>query len=1069
MIKAGEVEIQVSIPLSQVTRALDRMERNTRKFDRAATRSFRRVSAEARVMTAAMRGLNQQLRLMGTLLLAGGAGVGSVRLLADFAQTMSTVRAITGSTAQEFSTLEREARRLGQSTRFTATQAAEGMLYLARAGFDVNEVMASIGPTLRLAQAGALDLGRAADLSSNILQAYELDVTELGRVIDVLAAAANSSNTSVEQLGEAMKYAAPVAQGFGISIEETAAAISVLSNRGIQATMAGTGLRNILGRIASGGAQFEQQLHRYGLTLEDVNVEALGLTEVMTRMERAGIGANEAFELFNLRGGNIISILSRSGPELQRFTAAYERAGGTAERVARIMDDNLNGALLQTLSATQGLILAFGNLGANGVLMGGLQGVAAALRDVTSLLEGNGSAAAETEIILKGLAVTAGVLMVQRLGALVIATVASSRTWAAWRLSVILAGQAGAAQIVMLHGLRAAMNLLLGPVGIALTAIALLTTAWVNQSRSVQEIAARIEALQSKISDLNRQIQEDEAQLAALVEATTAAIEEQGDAARDTATLEIDQIRQRIAANEELKHSYETLMRAQLADADVALRRQRERLVDTFGGNVASLSERVGVQGMPADISREELEGRVMRWIAAQRDLAFAAQDAGQELTSQQRRVLELWAAYQDARMTVDGLREGVAALNEEFDSNGNGNGDGDNGLGDRTVEYNQMVQSLENAVATLSRARGIERDIVQNLIAAGLEPGDTGEQAQVIIRLTEQLRHLQTLDGVTEAITSRQTEYNETLAALNELLSTGTINASQFSIALNQLGLAQDLRALDESLTGTEFSQEAQIQNIRDQHAERLQVLREALEEELITEEGYAARKEALYRDTADRIQRIEAERFRTQLQDGQNAFGALTDLARTYAGEQSGIFKALFAAQQAFALAIAIINLHQAISEANKLPWPANIPAIAFAAAQGGAAIAGIAAATVQGFAQGGYTGSGGTGEVAGVVHGQEFVVNANATRKNLPALEAMNRGEAIGMGMQVIVENHGVDIDIVREKENRMRIVAREAAENAVREKGPQMVGETLRNPSSAGSRALGQVTSAKRVRP
>src|SRR5690606_5572723 len=121
----------------------------------------------------------------------------------------------------------------GATTRFSASEAAEGMKYLAQAGFDVSKVMESVDDTLMLAQAGGLALGEAAEITAGVLNGFRLEASEAGHVADILAMAANKASTDVSSLGTAMAYVGPVAKGLKVSLEETTAAVSALSDAGL--------------------------------------------------------------------------------------------------------------------------------------------------------------------------------------------------------------------------------------------------------------------------------------------------------------------------------------------------------------------------------------------------------------------------------------------------------------------------------------------------------------------------------------------------------------------------------------------------------------------------------------------------------------------------------------------------------------------------------------------------------------------------------------------------------------------------------------------------------------------
>ena len=370
-----------------------------------------------RVHSALDRTANRAERLRGLLTRAfavlGGAaiGTGAVRTIAQFEQAMSSVRAVTQATEDQFQSLSNEARRLGSTTRFTATQAGEGMLFLARAGFDTQEVLESVEGTLQLAQAGALDLGRAADIASNILTGFRLGVSETGRVVDVLALASNSANTSVEQMGDAMKFVAPVAAGLGVGIEEAAAAVGALSDAGLQGSLAGTGLRRVLAELESPATKTRDILESLGLTAQDVRVSQVGLTQALIALRDAGVDTGQALEIFGDRGGPAFEVLASSIPRVRELTGSLQNAGGTAAEMARIMDENLNGALLRVRSAFEAVVLAVGNLGASDFLTQTFDALAVSLRFV----------AENIDLVVRGALLLVGAFALPRIAAVVAA------------------------------------------------------------------------------------------------------------------------------------------------------------------------------------------------------------------------------------------------------------------------------------------------------------------------------------------------------------------------------------------------------------------------------------------------------------------------------------------------------------------------------------------------------------------------------------------------------------------------------------------------------------------------
>jgi len=355
-------------------------ERGTRRVQR----SLQGVGQAGAAATGQVRGLQTALVALGGALVLRQ----SIGLLASFGQEMSTVRAITGATGDEFRDLTGIARDLGATTRFSASEAAQGMTFLARAGFSTAEVMESIDDTLRLAQAGALDLGSAADIASNVLSGFRLEADQAGRVVDVLAKAANSSNTDVRQLGDGLKLVAPIAAGVGVSIEETTAAIGKLSDAGLQATLAGTGLRRVISELESPSRKTRGLLQDLGLTADEVRISQVGLTAAIERLARAGIDTGQSLELFGDRGGPAFEVLKAAIPDVRDMTEELKNADGTAARIAETMDDNLNGALLALRSAAQEVVLSFGDMGGSlNVLRGIVEALTKALRFLAERVE----------------------------------------------------------------------------------------------------------------------------------------------------------------------------------------------------------------------------------------------------------------------------------------------------------------------------------------------------------------------------------------------------------------------------------------------------------------------------------------------------------------------------------------------------------------------------------------------------------------------------------------------------------------------------------------------------------
>lgn len=338
-----------------------------------ANNSITASAARARKSSLALITTLGRIRGVATLAFAGFLGVGGlgaiVRTIGDFEAGMKRVEALLGDRAVggAMSSLSEKARELGATTAFTATQAAEGMNFLTLAGFDALQTFQAIEPALQLAQAGMLGLGESADIVSNIMQGFNIDASRTQEVVDALAFVATRSNTSIRQLGEAMKFVAPVAGAVGVSVEETAAALGLLGNSGLQASLAGTSLRRVMSGLLNPSKEATKVLGDMGLQSEDL-VAALadptkGLLYVIDQLATNGLGAAEAFTLFGQRGApGVLSLIGQT-ENLATFNKQMENIKGTAKSIGEVMIDNLQGDARIALSALQEAIIRVGEAG----------------------------------------------------------------------------------------------------------------------------------------------------------------------------------------------------------------------------------------------------------------------------------------------------------------------------------------------------------------------------------------------------------------------------------------------------------------------------------------------------------------------------------------------------------------------------------------------------------------------------------------------------------------------------------------------------------------------------------
>ena len=188
--------------------------------------------------------------LMPVSTAVGGLGIAAVKTAADFDSAMSQVAAVSGATGDDLQALRDKAREMGEKTKFSASEAADAMNYMAMAGWKSGDMISGIDGIMNLAAASGEDLATTSDIVTDALTAFGLTVSDSGHFADILAAASSNANTNVSMMGETFKYCAPIAGALGFSAEDTAEAIGLMANAGIKSSQAGTSLRTVMNNLA---------------------------------------------------------------------------------------------------------------------------------------------------------------------------------------------------------------------------------------------------------------------------------------------------------------------------------------------------------------------------------------------------------------------------------------------------------------------------------------------------------------------------------------------------------------------------------------------------------------------------------------------------------------------------------------------------------------------------------------------------------------------------------------------------------------------------------------------------
>ncbi|WP_296643746.1 phage tail tape measure protein [Roseinatronobacter sp.] len=299
---------------------------------------------------------------------AGFALYAALQPAVQFESQMSKVAAVTRANEDDQAALAAQAMALGAATRFSASEAAQGMEALGRAGLGTNEIITAMPGMLDLAAASGAGLGETADYATNILSGFQLQVDQMGRVGDTLVNTFTSSNTDLADLALTMEYAGPIASNLGVDLETTAAMAGRLGDSGLAGEKGGTALRAVLSRLAAPSKEAGRALDELGVSVSDANGDMRGIPDILADMEAAmgGMGdtARQQMQnvIFGMEGAGAAAILMREAGTgaLQDYIDNLHETGSAA-RVAAQMSDNAQGALDRLRSVVESAQIAFGN------------------------------------------------------------------------------------------------------------------------------------------------------------------------------------------------------------------------------------------------------------------------------------------------------------------------------------------------------------------------------------------------------------------------------------------------------------------------------------------------------------------------------------------------------------------------------------------------------------------------------------------------------------------------------------------------------------------------------------
>lgn len=361
---SGETDQSLNASIRKARNELDSLERKAGLSSKAISESFGGMSAEGINKLGAISDKAFGAVIQGSKLAAAGiAGIAAASTYVGmgFEEQMSTVKAISQASDADMVQLTELAKKMGETTKFSAEEAGKGLEYMAMAGWKTKDMISGLPGIMNLAAASGEDLGTVSDIVTDAMTAFGMSADESARFADVLAQASSNSNTNVAMMGETFKYVAPVAGAFGYTVEDVAVATGLMANAGIKAEKAGTAMRTMLTNLAKPTKQMQGYMDDLSISLVDgsgkmkpfdqqlreLRKSFSTLTEAERAEYAAGIAGKEGMS-------GLLAIVNASDEDFEKLTKSIEGSAGAAERMAGMRLDNLKGDLTLLLSATQG-------------------------------------------------------------------------------------------------------------------------------------------------------------------------------------------------------------------------------------------------------------------------------------------------------------------------------------------------------------------------------------------------------------------------------------------------------------------------------------------------------------------------------------------------------------------------------------------------------------------------------------------------------------------------------------------------------------------------------------------
>ncbi|MDU9920065.1 phage tail tape measure protein [Staphylococcus aureus] len=352
--------------LNQATQELKDMQREQKALNTAMGKlgtNFNNFGPKLQEIGNSMKNVGRNMTMYVTAPVVAGFAVAAKKGI-EFDDSMRKVKATSGATGEEFEALKKKAREMGATTKFSASDSAEALNYMALAGWDSKQMMEGLSGVMDLAAASGEELGAVSDIVTDGLTAFGLKAKDSGHFSDVLAQTSSKANTDVRGLGEAFKYVAPVAGALGYTIEDTSIAIGLMSNAGIKGEKAGTALRTMFTNLSSPTRAMGNEMERLGISITDSNRKMIPMRKLLDQLREKfkhlskDQQASSAATIFGKEAmSGALAIINASDEDYQKLTRSIDSSTGASKRMADTMESGLGGKLRTLRSQLEELAL----------------------------------------------------------------------------------------------------------------------------------------------------------------------------------------------------------------------------------------------------------------------------------------------------------------------------------------------------------------------------------------------------------------------------------------------------------------------------------------------------------------------------------------------------------------------------------------------------------------------------------------------------------------------------------------------------------------------------------------